>query len=132
MLNIAFFNKINFQKWCYWKQPEFNSLLAGFHCELKSSYFSTQFLKKQYSTSNKKNNKRFNNRSCSLFFLMGIFLKHLWLIRNILQRQNCKSFTMLVPLQSPSRSSHWRCSVKKDILKNVQNFTGKHLCWSLL
>ena len=42
-----------------------------------------------------------------------------------------KDFTKLVPSQTPSRNSHRRCSVKKDILKNLQNFTGKHLCWSL-
>ena len=30
------------------------------------------------------------------------------------------------------RSSHRRCSVKKGIPKNFANFTGKHLCWSLL
>ena len=29
------------------------------------------------------------------------------------------------------RSSHRRCSVKKDVLKNFANFTGKHLCRSL-
>ena len=29
------------------------------------------------------------------------------------------------------RSSRWRCSVKKGILKNFTNFTGKHLRWSL-
>ena len=29
------------------------------------------------------------------------------------------------------RSSHRRCSVKKAVLKNFANFTGKHLCWSL-
>ena len=29
------------------------------------------------------------------------------------------------------RSSHQRCSVKKGFLKNVANFTGMHLCWSL-
>ena len=29
------------------------------------------------------------------------------------------------------RSSHWRDSVKKGLLKNVANFTGKHLSWSL-
>ena len=28
-------------------------------------------------------------------------------------------------------SSLWRCSVKKGVLKNVVNFTGKHLPWSL-
>ena len=30
-----------------------------------------------------------------------------------------------------SRTSHWRCSAKKVILKNFVNFTGKHLRWSL-
>ena len=29
------------------------------------------------------------------------------------------------------RSSHQRCSLKKGVLKNLANFTGKHLCWSL-
>ena len=29
------------------------------------------------------------------------------------------------------RSSHWSCSIKKDVLKNFTNFTGKHLRWSL-
>ena len=33
---------------------------------------------------------------------MGIFLKHLWLIPNILKWQNCKIFTKLVPSQNPS------------------------------
>ena len=30
------------------------------------------------------------------------------------------------------RSSHWRCSVKQGALKNLSNFTGNNLCWSLL
>ena len=29
-------------------------------------------------------------------------------------------------------SSHRRCFTKKDVLKNVAKFTGKHQCWSLL
>ena len=29
------------------------------------------------------------------------------------------------------RSSHWRCSVKKVVLKTFTNFTGEHLSWSL-
>ena len=28
------------------------------------------------------------------------------------------------------RSSQWRCSVKKGVLKNSANFKGNHLCWS--
>ena len=30
------------------------------------------------------------------------------------------------------RSSYWRCSGKIGVLKNVENFAGKYLCWSLL
>ena len=29
------------------------------------------------------------------------------------------------------KSSHWRCSVKKHVLNNFTNFTGKHMPWSL-
>ena len=48
----------------------------------------------------KKNDKRFNNCGYLLFFLMGIFLKHLWLIPDILKWRNCKIFTKLVPSQT--------------------------------
>ena len=34
-------------------------------------------------------------------------------------------------LNTTYRSSHRKCSVKKDVLKNSANFTGKRLCWSL-
>ena len=26
------------------------------------------------------------------------------------------------------RTSHWRCSIRKGVLKNFAKFTGKHLC----
>ena len=29
------------------------------------------------------------------------------------------------------RSSHWRCSVRRGVLRNFAKFTGKHLCQSL-
>ena len=80
---------------------------------------------------NKRNDKRFNNHGYSLFFLMGIFLKRLWLIPNILKWQDCKIFTKLVPSQTLLRSSHRRCSVKKGVFKNLGKFTEKRLCWSL-
>ena len=35
-------------------------------------------------------------------------------------------------LQRIFRGSHWMCSVKKGVLKNFANFTGKHLCWRSL
>ena len=81
---------------------------------------------------NKRNDTRFNNRAYSLFFLMGIFLKHLRLIPNILKWHNCKIFTKLVPSLTPSRSSHRRCSIKKCVLKNLRNFARKHVLEFLL
>ena len=30
------------------------------------------------------------------------------------------------------RTSHWMCSGKKRVMKNLANFTGKHLCWILI
>ena len=81
------------------------------------------FEKKPNGNWNKRNDKRFSNHNYSLFFLMGIFLKHLF---------DCKMiFTKLAPSQAPSRSSHQRYSVKKGVLKNSRNFEGKRLCWSL-
>ena len=77
---------------------------------------------------NKRNDKRFNNRSYLLFLLIGIFLKHLWLIPNILKWQDCKIFTKLIPSQTPSRSRHRRCSVKKGVLKNLRSFTDLMVC----
>ena len=80
---------------------------------------------------NKRNDKSFSNRGYSLFFFIGVFLNHLWLIPNILKWQNYKIFTKLVPSQTLLRSSHRRCSVKTGVFKNLQKFTGKHLCYSL-
>ena len=80
------------------------------------------------SNENNRNGKHSNNRVYSLFFIMSIFLKHLWLIPNILKRQSCKIFTKLAPSPTPSRSSHRKCFVKEGVLKS---FTGRHRCWSL-
>ena len=76
---------------------------------------------------NKRNDKRFNNRGYSLFLLMGIFLKHLWLIPNISKWRDCKIFTKVVPSQTPSRSSHWRCSVKKVFWK-IWEISQENIC----
>ena len=43
---------------------------------------------------------------------------------------NSKWFDILLK-HTAVRSSHRSCSVKKGVLKNSANFTGKHLCWSL-
>ena len=80
---------------------------------------------------NKSNGKRFNNRVYSLFFIMNIFLKHLWLIPNILKQQSCKIFTKLAPSPTPSRSNHQKCFVKKGVLKSLRSFKGRHRCRSL-
>ena len=82
-------------------------------------------IKYGYQIKNKRNDKRFINHGYSLFFLMSISLKHLWLIPNILKWQGCKIFTKLVPSQTSSRSSHRWHSVQRGIPKNLRNFTGK-------
>ena len=33
-----------------------------------------------------------------------------------------------ITVQMTTRSSHQRCSVRKSVLRNFVNFTGKHLC----
>ena len=78
-------------------------------------------------TWNKRNDKRFNSRGFSLFILMGIFLKHLWLIPNILKWKCRKIFTKLVPSQTPSSSSHRWCSVKKVFLK-ICEISQENIC----
>ena len=45
---------------------------------------------------------------------------------------NFQVFTNETEKKPFSRRSHRRCSVKKGLLKNFANFTGKHLCWSLV
>ena len=55
----------------------------------------------------------------------------------IIRLQNSCLITFLKKIQKQPvqnqrcRSSQWRCSVKKCVLENFANFTGKHLCWSL-
>ena len=34
-------------------------------------------------------------------------------------------------VNATSRSSHWKYSMKRDVLKNFAKYTGKHLCQSL-
>ena len=44
-----------------------------------------------------------------------------------IQRKQQNTYTMLIFL---FRSSHWRCSIKKSVLKNFVIFVGKRLCLS--
>ena len=53
----------------------------------------------------------------SLFILMGIFLKHLWLIPNILQWQDCKILTKLVSSQTLPEAATRGVLLKKVFLK---------------
>ena len=39
-------------------------------------------------------------------------------------------FSIILIIFISFRSSHWRCSVRKSVLKNFAKFTGKHLCQS--
>ena len=50
-----------------------------------------------------------------------------------IQMRMCFVLSILSPVISHPlpRSSHWRCSIKKDVLKSFSKFTGKHLCLRL-
>ena len=45
----------------------------------------------------------------------------------VLMKMSMRKFEIL-----RDRSSHQRCSIKKDVLRNFPKFTGKHLCQVLL
>ena len=51
--------------------------------------------------------------------------------RSLFHVNSCKRLTRHRN-ENISRSSHQRCSIKKDVLRNFTKFTGKHLCQSLL
>ena len=47
---------------------------------------------------------------------------------------NFKVFDVIIDITrilESNKSSHRRCSIKKDVLKDFAKLTGKHLCWSL-
>ena len=56
------------------------------------------------------------------YFKNSFFEKHVW-------ASKYKSWKKLNRQKQPPL--FYRCSVKKDFLKNFANFKGKHLCWSL-
>ena len=55
---------------------------------------------------------------------------------NTIKKSNLQTFYSIMSYSrllhiGEVQSSHRRCSVKKAVLKNFTNFTGKPLCWSL-
>ena len=49
----------------------------------------------------------------------------------VLLISNCPSKQLLQAILTKNRNSHWRCSVRKGVLRNFAKFAGKHLCQSL-
>ena len=67
---------------------------------------------------------------------MNNFIFHIkpldrWINYHKLSLLNELSVTVSGSLISSWISSHPRCSIKRGVLRNFANFTGKHLCWSL-
>ena len=81
-------------------------MLRSFNFTLKTSFFNINIK---------------NKRKCS-FFLHG------WFPIKFVFTYN----TSFVWWEINFRSSHWRRSVKKDVLKNFAKCAAKHLCQSLL
>ena len=80
-------------------------MLRSFNFTLKNRFFQHQYRKQE---------------KC-------LFLLHGWFPIKFLFTYNIS----LLWLEINFRSSHWRCSVKKDVLKNFAKSTGKQLCQSL-
>ena len=57
--------------------------------------------------------------------------RQLYAFAGIYLLPNSDIFIEVFPKNTGVRRSHGRCSVKKSVLKNLANFTGKQLCWSL-
>ena len=53
------------------------------------------------------------------------------LLTSVIRLNEISIIEKLTTMPVPDRSSHRRYSVKKGVLKNFANITGKHLCWSL-
>ena len=45
--------------------------------------------------------------------------------------RRCITHSIEISIGANARRTHWRCSLKKGVLKNFTTFTGKHLCESL-
>ena len=68
------------------------------------------------------------NFRCKQFAVMHLFLIRIWLWIFVLYSFNkSKLFSSRICY----RSNLQMCSIKKSVLKNVNIFTGKHVCWSL-
>ena len=69
--------------------------------------------------------KKFNSGFC-----MPVFLNS---PQNAIFRRMRNNYSVLVEFSKicSNRSSHQRCSMKKEVLGNLSKFTGKHLCQSL-
>ena len=73
--------------------------------------------------------------SCSKHFQINFFLEHLWRAVSV-NRFSFSTFFAPRSLMKLNglrlyRISHWRCSMKRAVLKNFAIFRGKHLCTSL-
>ena len=58
--------------------------------------------------------------------LLGFHLKCLWTYFH-----DITIFVVIIFMDFSNRGSHRRCSAKKGVLENYENFTRKRLCWSL-
>ena len=76
---------------------------------------------------------KFKNKRVRLFIHQQCVEKKKLLVRYNKVANSCL-ITFLKKYRSSRgkcKSSHRRCSVKKRVLKDIANFTGKHLCWCL-
>ena len=62
--------------------------------------------------------------SHDLSLFLSLQIKHSLFCRRILSSNYFETNYQIIR----NKSSHWRCSVEKGVLRNFAKFTGKHLC----
>ena len=60
-----------------------------------------------------------------LLYIQSIVCSHMGTLDTLLYNMSLGSFVSLI------KSSHWRCSITKAVLRNFAKFMEKHLCQSL-
>ena len=63
-----------------------------------------------------------------MFFLRSFIGKYCFERKNWIVSKPKRWYFLSARKKCPLRSSHRRCSIKKGVLKNFANITGKHLC----
>ena len=76
------------------------------------------------------NKHSWENKTISVFYVFDEYNLS-FITLNICKSKLTEDLMFILQVLNVSRSSHWRCSIKKGVLRNFAKLRGKHLCQSL-